>query len=449
MRILLGLIFWCVLISIAAVGRSTAQSVEIQIGDGAHDSSPYICWTPVLSRARLLSKSSTAQQHLTLSAVSTDSSGNVAFQLNGAEVLDKKSYSPSSTLSLPLPSNGAWASFWIMGTKASTGAKDVRVIALDDLGLELGSVDVMVRVRKNAESLTRFEVQIFLDALKKLHDIQNSAASSDYEPFVRIHEAANQLEIHRSPLFLPWHRALLLDLERRLQQVDPRVTIPYWRFDEPADHVFSDDFMGATVPGVPFVSGPGLGDWIDPQMGRLIRDPAVAPSQGVLDPAVPANFHRAFVIFHSQIESSFHSGVHRNLGGWLATADSPADPLFFLLHANVDRVWAHWQATYSRFSGNDEDAYSALGKYPGTGPDAGIYRKGTYADDPMWPWGYPDPAEASGWPSTSHQMPGISSKSEAASLTPARMLDYLGSEQASSALGYCYDDIDYLGRPLK
>ncbi|WOH63608.1 tyrosinase family protein [Bradyrhizobium sp. BWA-3-5] len=447
MRIHPILIILYALISIAS-NKSGAASIEMQIGEAASDRGGFICWSPVRSRARLLTDSS-SEQKLTVSSVSSEHGGRVAFQQDGFGPPNKDSYSPSSTLNLTLPSNGAWVSFWIMGTKASIGAKDVRVLARNDSGEELGSVDVMVRVRKNAESLTGFEAQIFLDALKKLHNVSNNAETSEYEPFVRIHEAANQLEIHRSPLFLPWHRALILDLERRLQNIDPRVALPYWRFDAPAARVFSDDFMGATVPGLPFVSGPGLGDWIDPNMGRLIRDPAVLPNQGVLDPIVPATFHQAFVIFHRQIESSFHSGVHRNLGGWLAGATSPADPLFFLLHANVDRVWAHWQATYSRFQASDEAAYSAQGKYPGTGPDAGIYRKGTYADDPMWPWGYLNPTDASGWPATTHGMPGMNSPSEAPSLTPARMVDYLGSYDNSAALGYCYDDIDYLGRPIR
>lgn len=29
----------------------------------------------------------------------------------------------------------------------------------------------------------------------------------------------------------------------------------------------------------------------------------------------------------------------------MATAHSPSDPLFFLHHANVDRLWAEWEAS--------------------------------------------------------------------------------------------------------
>jgi Common central domain of tyrosinase len=37
--------------------------------------------------------------------------------------------------------------------------------------------------------------------------------------------------------------------------------------------------------------------------------------------------------------------VHNAVGGTMATAASPADPLFWLHHAFVDRLWARWQAS--------------------------------------------------------------------------------------------------------
>ena len=34
--------------------------------------------------------------------------------------------------------------------------------------------------------------------------------------------------IHNKAQFLPWHRLFLIKFEKILQQVDPRVTLPYW-----------------------------------------------------------------------------------------------------------------------------------------------------------------------------------------------------------------------------
>lgn len=41
----------------------------------------------------------------------------------------------------------------------------------------------------------------------------------------------------------------------------------------------------------------------------------------------------------------FHTGGHATLGGDMSDMfTSNADPLFYLFHANLDRVWAKWQA---------------------------------------------------------------------------------------------------------
>jgi hypothetical protein len=35
--------------------------------------------------------------------------------------------------------------------------------------------------------------------------------------------------------------------------------------------------------------------------------------------------------------------VHRWIGGDMLSMTSPNDPIFFLHHSNVDRIWAKWQ----------------------------------------------------------------------------------------------------------
>ncbi len=62
----------------------------------------------------------------------------------------------------------------------------------------------------------------------------------------------------------------------------------------------------------------------------------------------------------------------RTLGTMSNTPGSPNDPLFFLLHSNVDRLWAEWQ--------NDNRQGSEFYSEPGTEP------YGHNINDRMWPW---------------------------------------------------------------
>jgi tyrosinase len=227
--------------------------------------------------------------------------------------------------------------------------------------------------------------------------------------------------------------------------------VPYWRFDKAAPTVFSPEFMGVTEPNVPFSPGPALARWIDPLLGSLNRDPTDAPADGLVDGSIPSQFNESYVIFRAQLESQFHSGVHRKVGGWLATAASPADPVFFLLHANVDRVWAHWQAGHDRFNSLDEQSYSAQGRFPGSGPDAGVYALGVYGQDVMWPWGYSrgSATNLSNWPDVDHPMPGNDQRSARIPLiTPGGQVDYLDVNGQGVGLGYCYDDINFFGQVI-
>ena len=43
---------------------------------------------------------------------------------------------------------------------------------------------------------------------------------------------------------------------------------------------------------------------------------------------------------------AIHNRMHVWVGGDMITATSPNDPVFFLHHANVDRIWSAWSQTH-------------------------------------------------------------------------------------------------------
>ena len=110
----------------------------------------------------------------------------------------------------------------------------------------------MVRVRKNANTLTTGERDRLVAAFAQL----NNQGTGRFADFRDMHTAVSSAQAHGAKGFLPWHRAYLLDLERELQNIDPSVSLPYWRFDQPAPNIFTRDFLGVsdnlgTVASVP------------------------------------------------------------------------------------------------------------------------------------------------------------------------------------------------------
>jgi tyrosinase len=434
---------WFLLITLAGVvGNAVAQSVDVQLATSRSQTTYFLCWAPIEARIKLAPSSGDVEKIVDAEVEQTADGGAIGLQISDGP-LTTASIKLETRISLRLTS-ATWTRFWVAGVRPSRVVGDVKIVLRDATSGILTTIPLMIRVRKNADALTAVERGRFLAALQILHTRAAGAGKgSEFSAFARVHEVGGAFQVHRSPLFLPWHRALLLDFERRLQEIDPAVAVPYWRYDKPSTAIFTSDFLGETIPAKDFSPGTGLANWSDPILGKINRVPVTSPSDGVLDEAVPGQFNDQFVIFHSQLESQFHNGVHSRVGGWLALPSSPADPLFFLLHANVDRVWAHWQARNGRFS-SDESSYSAQGSHPGVGEDAGLSVQGVPTNDSMWPWRDQAPAGSGAGSSIVRRLPAGPGPE---TLTPASVIDFMNTRGSGDALGYCYDDLPFADSP--
>lgn len=447
-----------------AHAQSPASIAEIQVRNTSSKSDDFLCWSPVKSRARLLSPAQT-DIDVTLQSLSSSPIGGAVgfFEHPHFEA-------PAATeLRITLKKDGSWTDFYVAGLKSSSGNKDVSIRAILADGKVIANDAVMVRVRKNAEKLTSVERNNFLSALAKWKARPGQTRKTRYEDFYTAHKDAFDMGIHSNfgrnvSNFLPWHRAFLLNFERELQEIDPTVSLPYWRFDAPAPKLFSPDFIGNLEPGsseVQFNTTNLLFGWS--KDGVSLRRFKVFPN----GPAVPANILGTILCLSNDpacnnpiyrattdaIEMNYHNNAHASVLGWLGGADSPSDPLFYLLHANVDRAWAHWQATYRRFidTGADAASYTPVGTYPGS-LSAARLRKGLYALDEMWPWSRPSAGddEQAKWMPYAFLFPASESLPIAPDHPPipARMIDYLGVHKLENAHGVCYDDINYQGKVI-
>ncbi len=143
--------------------------------------------------------------------------------------------------------------------------------------------------------------------------------------------------------FLPWHRVFLSQLEQQLQGFYPDVTIPYWDWSKP-DEQGVPDWLGQlplTVNVMVPVAQDGVIMPLTIAVNRapLSRD-ELARRVSNLDAVKNLT---TYTDFATSLEN-IHNGVHDWVGGTMGLLETAAaDPLFWMHHANVDRIWWQWQ----------------------------------------------------------------------------------------------------------
>ena len=189
-------------------------------------------------------------------------------------------------------------------------------------------------VRKRASKMTKARKKRYRDAITQL------IASGAYGQLVS-HHANMMHNMHGSMgptgwnRFLPWHRVYLLKMEQAMQAVEPLAFIPYWDWTtQRRIPPWLEDFM-------PTVNVPGQGNL---SVSRNIGWPPKLPSKAEIADVMD---EETYWDFTTALEFQ-HNGVHVWVGGTMSLiTTSPADPLFWLRHAQIDRHWSIWQQSNS------------------------------------------------------------------------------------------------------
>jgi tyrosinase len=204
---------------------------------------------------------------------------------------------------------------------------------------------------------------------------------------------------HAGPVFLPWHRFMLSLLEQQLQRVlgDPNFGLPYWDWaadgelsaaGQTASALWNDDCLGGggdlndpRVPSGPFTTAE---NWsvriaINVNSNLMVTDRPllrffmanIQAGTSVFGTTLPTKTHVGEALdeedydtspwdttaggFRNVLEgwpgiggSGLHNRVHVWIGGDMWPSTSPNDPVFYLNHCNVDRIWAAWMKKYGK-----------------------------------------------------------------------------------------------------
>jgi tyrosinase len=144
---------------------------------------------------------------------------------------------------------------------------------------------------------------------------------------------------HGSLEFLSWHRMYLYWFERiiRKQSGDPNFALPFWNYEPSTERSLPVPFRtpgtGLFVPDVNRGSG-----W---NAGSALLPASAVSTSGCLPQLVYSSFS-------GSLELTPHAAVHNTFGstgGWMGSVQTAAqDPIFYLHHCNIDRLWNVWLA---------------------------------------------------------------------------------------------------------
>lgn len=162
----------------------------------------------------------------------------------------------------------------------------------------------------------------------------------------------NTCEAHfsdREDYFLPWHRMYLLCLEQIVRNVTGQesFTLPYWNYTDSSQRVLPQQFSQQNDPVWGSLYRPDRNPGIN--SGTPI-DQVQGASSFSLD-AMKSTSYSATTSdagFCQNLDNDPHGIVHVDIGNEVGMGQIPwaaNDPIFWMHHCNLDRIWASWNKT--------------------------------------------------------------------------------------------------------
>ncbi|KAI1294305.1 hypothetical protein F5Y03DRAFT_410919 [Xylaria venustula] len=223
--------------------------------------------------------------------------------------------------------------------------------------------------RREWRSLNTHEREEYLSAVKCLYNTSSELVGqgSIIDDFTWVHVRAVKTS-HEYAEFLPWHRMLLHIYEQKLRQhCGFRGQLPYWDWTSDWQNLTEssiwDDKRGFGGQSTHYtygscVSGPfshielryGGNGTVSPHcLSRVFTNydsgEVGSMSGELIRPEIMGRLARSkdYARFRYMIESVIHNIIHTEVVGDLDTEVAPNDPIFWLHHVQLDRLWWLWQ----------------------------------------------------------------------------------------------------------
>jgi hypothetical protein len=238
-------------------------------------------------------------------------------------------------------------------------------------------------IRRNIASVDPAERALLRDALIELNHRFFPGNRTDSVPggvswWFKQDEIHQATHVHGGPEFLPWHREIVNRLEAMLRQINPQLSLHYWDWtQDPTDipnanlgggtrgslDLFTTDFMGEKNG---LINEPWLraGYYVPTARDHRSTDPFDLVNNNPADPprevtrivggggSFPESVDNDNTIVNKVDYAAMRSEIdgleraHNRAHGFVNMGEqhtSFRDPFVFLLHSNVDRLFARWQ----------------------------------------------------------------------------------------------------------
>jgi tyrosinase len=156
--------------------------------------------------------------------------------------------------------------------------------------------------------------------------------------------------------FLPWHRMYVYYFEQICRHVlnDSSFTLPYWNYNDPSTAAIPAPFRDVSSP----LYYANRNDH-DPAKGCDGIHGVICVNAG--DALYNLNLddlkHSTYTDFCNQLDTHLHGVVHSEVGqstlGMGSLSWAANDPIFWLHHSNIDRLWASWNAAGGQNTSTD------------------------------------------------------------------------------------------------